>query len=709
MILLNIWDEWIMPTIIDLCMAIMGFVKTLLNLIFDIANISFFSEDVISELFTRAYIVVGIIMVFKIVISCIQYLINPDKIDDKESGFGGIVKRTIISVLLLALVPTLFDFAKSAQNAIVETLPKLILGQEGNYDLDTIGDTLAFTTTRAFFNYTSDACNDNSIGDSLNSNAGNNATFNSIDDILKDSVKISTATCNGGKRYDFQFYFLLPVGIYLIFILVSMALDVATRVIKFGFLELIAPIPIASYIDPKSSKKSFDSWVHNSISIYADLFIRLGIIYLVLYLFMILLPSFSTEFVLNDGTKLSTSRSLLVNVAIIIALLMFAKNAPKFICDVLGIKDGGNYSDMFKRATGIAGAGYAGLRAARSNYTTQKERWLGKGAGKATQVAQGLRSAAAGFGSASARGLKSAALDGKGFRDVNRSALAASNKARDARIDREDNLYGDDYNWFSYRHDVKRAKLGIPSGDEFVKIRYDAMKNIAKMAADAKGHGTGKMNETPSWYDVKLGNDESEKIIKEVTGFDKFSMADIRNLKQTAVNNGNQITDAHGKKIKLNDRQLSALDDVVQKIEKRTSYLKEAHMMSSGDPAATGYLGSIELAIKTNASMFTDKDTIDAINDKLEKKLGRRVANANDLLSALKELKYDKSLEKKPDEGTPEYNNWLLEIEKRADILTGFKDAFEEVEKLQKIPAQIADERAKKAQKAVQNNDKKGS
>ena len=40
-------------------------------------------------------------------------------------------------------------------------------------------------------------------------------------------------------------------------------------------------------------------------------------------------------------------------------------------------------------------------------------------------------------------------------------------------------------------------------------------------------------------------------------------------------------------------------------------------------------------------------------------------------------------------------------------ILLGLKDAFEEVSKLQYRGAQIADNRAQKAQQAINNNDKK--
>lgn len=386
--------------IIWLTMQILNGVKGVLQLIFDIANISFFSEDVISELATRAYIVIGILMVFKITISCIQYLVNPDKVEDKENGFGGIIKRTIISVLLLALVPTLFDFAKTSQNAIAEALPKIILGTENESDIGTISEKIAYTTALSFFGYSEESCNDGSIGGLKN--AKGNPTFETTSDIINNVSTITDATCNGHDRYSFQWWFLIPTAGFLLFITLSMVVDVSIRMIKFGFLEIIAPIPIASYIDPKTSKKSFDSWVHSCVSVYIDLFIRLGVIYLIIYLFELILTSFDFNFTLNDGTVLPWYRSMLVNIAIIISLFTFAKNAPKFICDVLGIKDSGGLTDMFKRAGGFGMAPITGLRSSVNSYRSARD--YGEGRIKSLRRAMGgatggiLRTAAGAVG-----------------------------------------------------------------------------------------------------------------------------------------------------------------------------------------------------------------------------------------------------------------------------------------------------------------------
>ena len=541
---------------IFICVAFLSLVKGILNLIFDIANIEFFKDDVIGSILTRVYIIVGVLMLFKITISCIQYLINPDKAEDKENGFGGIIKRALISIALLALVPSIFNFAKTAQNAILEALPKVILGQETATNVEEIGESIAYTTALSFFGYKTDNCNDGSIGGYAGEKS--NPTFSSVDDILKNTETIVSGKCGSEKRYRFNLLIGIPTSAFLVIILASMVIDVGIRVVKFGFLEMIAPIPIASYIDPKTSKKSFDSWVHNSISVYADLFIRLGVIYLVLHLFMILLPSFSANFKLNDGTTLPLGRSLLVNAAIIISLFFFAKNAPKFICEVFGIKGDGGIGDMFKRAGGLAGTGLALGRDTKAAYENKLAK-LKKAHGnqlRAGDRAKALKAAFKTSGS-SLRGSVSALAGGKGFKDVMSSSKSAAARGYGLREMLEDEgISASDY----YKQ-VWNRRMGINTVVDSANTEIEAGKSAsdsAKAALDyvhsnaaAKFTNVtfadafmsdavkGKLSAVPSQLVVGLDSNGNEiKINKDdlITEYRKDA-------------NGNYMRDANGKLI----------------------------------------------------------------------------------------------------------------------------------------------------------------
>lgn len=151
--------------------------------------------------------------------------------------------------------------------------------------------------------------------------------------------KCDIQTGLGGERYayNYLFGFSTIVGILFVIIIVSFTVDAVIRVFKLAILRLIAPIPIISYIDPKT-ESTFQNWVKILGKTFADLFVRLAIINFVIF--------FIREFGTN-GLGVTVVGNGLVGVFskifIYLGLLMFAKEAPKFIADSLGIKDTGKF------------------------------------------------------------------------------------------------------------------------------------------------------------------------------------------------------------------------------------------------------------------------------------------------------------------------------------------------------------------------------
>lgn len=84
---------FLLGIIVGIVVRLYQLVSILINLIFIIASTDIFKEDIINEITSRVYIVLAIFMLFRITISCIQFLISPDKMDDKEAGFGAIIKK----------------------------------------------------------------------------------------------------------------------------------------------------------------------------------------------------------------------------------------------------------------------------------------------------------------------------------------------------------------------------------------------------------------------------------------------------------------------------------------------------------------------------------------------------------------------------------------------------------------------------------------
>ena len=136
-------------------------------------------------------------------------------------------------------------------------------------------------------------------------------------------------------RYVFAFNWIVSfiVGIVFLVVLVGFTIDIAIRAIKLAVLRLLAPIPVISYIEPKSAKDGmFASWVKSLTSTYLDLFLRLAIVYFVIFLIQDMIVN---GIVIGDAGGFVGPVSF---VFIMLGLFFFAKMAPKFIKDALGIK-----------------------------------------------------------------------------------------------------------------------------------------------------------------------------------------------------------------------------------------------------------------------------------------------------------------------------------------------------------------------------------
>lgn len=322
------------------------------------------SQKVTEVIYTRIYTILAIFMVFKLTFSFIKYIVSPDAMMDKERGVGKIIARTLTMLAILIMLPTIFfksdifpgqnaPILTMLQNGVIKTLPKIILGisdDSGNVTTTAKenGNVMALNMLSSLY-YPSE-CKDAAVCDSdnnLTSLSGFSTSFNMTD-----------------TNSSYVYYYMWPLtticGIVLVFILVGIAVDVAIRVFKLMILQMIAPIPVMTYIDPKSSKDgAFNSWIKTFTTTYLDIFIKLGTVYLLL---LLVKEFFSGNLFGNVYKTLGFASGNFVMIFLIIGLFHFAKEAPKFIKDALGIKDSGGGSFMGKALSGMAGAaaGFAG-------------------------------------------------------------------------------------------------------------------------------------------------------------------------------------------------------------------------------------------------------------------------------------------------------------------------------------------------------------
>lgn len=353
--LITTWILQLFATLDNIAFTVFGWV---MQAIFDIANAEIVKDTLYESFEDRVYVLLGIFMLFKVTVSLLGYLVNPDKIADKEKGMSKMVTRTIVVLVMLIGFPVVFDLMGRTQNALLEALPRIIIGRGS--DTETLGNQMGSVTDSiswSVFKLSLEESTINTMETEDHINTVEGATSVITDPMPND---------NSEFKYHYRPVMGTVLAIVMIVLLVGIAIDVAIRAFKLIILRMIAPIPIISYIDPKSSKDgAFSSWLKLLVSTWLDLFIKLGILYFVLYLL--------DEIIIRGGLDLTSGlnfqRSAVLIVFLIIGLLFFARQAPKFISKALGIKEGGGMGvglggALAGSAALLGGAGLAGALSA---------------------------------------------------------------------------------------------------------------------------------------------------------------------------------------------------------------------------------------------------------------------------------------------------------------------------------------------------------
>jgi hypothetical protein len=359
------------------------FIELMYILFMDISKANIFSEKTIGVFSNRIYALLGIFMLFKISFSLLSMITNPDVVTDKERGLGKIISRVITTLVLILIVPKLFAAAYDVQKIVLEenVIGNVILGVSTGGTKDTLqnaGKDMSFKVFSAFFTPSPTACQgiinskDNKITackDALGVDSGEKYVQALESSDMDYYSAVLNEKINGNATYAYTYYPLIStlVGAFVLYILLSFCIDIGVRVAKLGFLQLIAPIPIISYIDPKSSKDgAFSKWINTCVSTYFDLFVRLIIIYFVVFI----LGELTAQRGILDATKSTAENPVLLDnpfayVFVILGALMFAKQAPQLIKDILGIKgDGAKFElNPFKKVSSgaIGGAAIGGV------------------------------------------------------------------------------------------------------------------------------------------------------------------------------------------------------------------------------------------------------------------------------------------------------------------------------------------------------------
>ncbi len=350
--------------------AIYSLIEWVTQGIFDIA---FLRADVslVATVRNRLYVILGVFMLFKLSISFMSYIVNPDAMIDKDKSknVSGLIARTILMLVFLILLPTLFTVLYRAQSAFLPVLPRVLLnsnqstGQAVDNTQESVSQQsaenargMAVMLLQAFYTPYYDATKNYE-------QVGGVKEIETLEDFRKTltdkqggALGIQLGVLGAEYKYDYKIPFATIVGIMTLFLLVSITIDIAARVFKMLVLEMIAPVPVMSYIDPKSSKDgAFANWIKQLTSTFLDLFVKLGLIYLILFFVRELKnDNLFVSYGAAEGSGVNPARKAYLIVFLILGLLKFAKDAPEFIRAIFGIKGKGG-EGIAKSAAGALG------------------------------------------------------------------------------------------------------------------------------------------------------------------------------------------------------------------------------------------------------------------------------------------------------------------------------------------------------------------
>lgn len=503
------------------------------NLILDIAKIDVLKDTTVNAFADRVYALLAVFMLFRLSFSILTYIINPDNSTDKSAGAGKLIGNVLITLVMLISAPWLFNQARAIQKSLLDEniVGKIILGTTKTTDFVSQqidpGASMAWTTFEAFFKLEdwADGSMETSSGLTANEAYERAKKSKDINFVQKSGMSSLTACPDGNttcseEQQEFVFKYLPLIstitGAFIAYILILFSFQIAVRSVKLSFLQLIAPIPIISYIDPKQGKDGmFKKWYKLCLKTYADLFIRLAAIYFAVFVISEIPGTWDN---ITDGN------SGLVTVIIIIGALMFAKELPKFIEEITGVKLSGGFSlNPFKNNAllggfvgGALGAGLGAVGGFAGN--------LAAGNGAKNALIGGVK----GFTSGGIGGIKDKGLKKDTFtRGAKAGVTTGTNYA---------NWDAAGSNWRGRLSDRAMSSMGAKTAaqrlddkvkvfDDMAKFRDD-MKNQANYD-NTKGHADFIVN------DKELSKTDFGKMLMYNTKlYDKYNDGGTKALKQ---------------------------------------------------------------------------------------------------------------------------------------------------------------------------------
>lgn len=346
-----------------------------------LATTRLFTSETVQSISNNLYILVSVVILFAFSVKLIEAIVNPDLLTDSKKGVTGVLKRTIIGLILIVAIPNIFNFlyyfqAEIITNGLVE---KVILGYTSTdsdsstanagkliisevitglvYPIDATGDYTekGQPLTREVVcgddencNYAQKLIDINPEYEHYVSFLGTEMDYSELENLARGASLGQGITGEEGAIYraDAGGFLLLIVAGFLLYQVIVLCLDAGLRLVNLGILEMMAPIIIVSYVAGGSEYLS--KWAKMVTEKFLSIFIRIVALAL-----MVL----GIELVKGSSIFNNESSTFLFELVVIIGLLRLVKDLPNIISKLFGVdvKTGSGIKGRLGEMAGIGG------------------------------------------------------------------------------------------------------------------------------------------------------------------------------------------------------------------------------------------------------------------------------------------------------------------------------------------------------------------
>lgn len=341
------------------------------------------SDTKIKALTDRIFVILGVAMLFVMAYNIILLIMNPDKMSSGgDKSLQGLLKNLVISVVILTLLPTIFDYMSRIQNNILDShvIENVIFGSTSESDskisTEDMGDKISTMLFSIFYHPVDDNGNIIMYADCKNENFSNKPKI--CDDYVKayekaettgwftsfmdDSLmnELSTGIFNPVANMQYIWGISAIVGLVCLFMFATYVFDIGVRVVKLTFLQIIAPVPVILRIT-KPNGGIFSKWLNMLIQTYTLLFTRLITIYFSVFMVGLIADGFMSVDGGIFGASDETNKLIILfgYLFVIIGIFLFAKEFPDLLNKFVGGAGGGAFGwsaikKKFSDAFGVA-------------------------------------------------------------------------------------------------------------------------------------------------------------------------------------------------------------------------------------------------------------------------------------------------------------------------------------------------------------------